>query len=200
MRLPVRCLSIAACVAGLSGAAVRAEQVDNPAYTAWAKFKPGTTVTYSQSMDMAMPAGMPAGMAPPQTTLTEKLVEVKPEGVVLEVSSETKMMGQTHTMPARQQEVPAKIDKENVGMPPNVKGEVKDMKEGTDKVDVNGKSVDATTREMTVVATEPQPMTAHIKMWQAEDVPGGTVKVVTEITEPMKATSTMKLEDVKIVQ
>ncbi len=195
MRLPVRCLSIAACMAGLSGV-VRAEQVDNPAYTSWAKFKPGTTVTYSQSSDMAMPAGMAA----PQMTITEQLVEVKPEGVTLEVSSEMTMMGQTHASPPRQQDVPAKIDKENVGMPQNVKGEVKDMKEGTDKVDVNGKSVDATTREMTVVATEPQPMTAHIKMWQTADVPGGTVKVVTEVQEPMKMTSTMTLADVKIVK
>src|ERR1700744_383103 len=117
MRLPVRCMSIVACMAGLSGV-VRAEQVDNPAYTSWAKFKPGTTVTYSQSSDMAMPAGV----AGPQMTIPGKLVEVKPEGVTLEVSSEMTMMGQTHTTPARQQDVPAKIDKENVGMPPNVKG------------------------------------------------------------------------------
>src|ERR1700744_197273 len=113
MRLPVRCMSIVACMAGLSGV-VRAEQVDNPAYTSWAKFKPGTTVTYSQSSDMAMPMGMPA----PQTVITEKLVEVKPEAVTLEVSSQTKVMGQTHVSPPRQQDVPAKIDKDNVGMPP----------------------------------------------------------------------------------
>ncbi|MGN6367446.1 MAG: hypothetical protein ACTHN5_04205 [Phycisphaerae bacterium] len=195
MRLPVRCLSIAACVAGFAGA-VHAEQVDNPAYTSWAKYKPGTTVTYKQSMEMAMPMAMPS----PQMTITEKLVEVKPEAVVLEVSSETVVMGQTHTMPPRQQQVPAKIDKEKMGVPPNVKGEVKDMKEGKEKVEVNGKSVDATTREMTVVATEPRPMTAHVKVWQAEEVPGGMVKTVSDIQEPMKATSTMVLADYKVVK
>jgi hypothetical protein len=192
MRLPVRCLSIAACIAGFSGA-VKAEQIDNPAYQSWAKYKPGTTVTYKQTTEMNNPAM--AAMGKPETVMTEKLIEVKPDVAIIEITMETTMMGQTHTMPARQSEVPAKVEKDQQGVPQNVKGEVKDMKEGTDKVDVNGKSVDATTREFTVVATEPQPMTAHIKVWTTPDVPGSMVKTVNDVQEPMKMTSTMTLVD-----
>jgi hypothetical protein len=196
MRLPVRCLSIAACLAGLSGV-VRAEQVDNPAYTSWAKYKPGTTVTYKQSMEMEMK--MP--MAMPQITITEKLVEVKPDAVVLEVSSQsTGGMGGPHNMAPHQQEIPAKIEKEKAEVPSSVKGEVKDVKQGKDKIDVNGKSVDATTTEMTVEATEPRAMTAHVKVWRAEEVPGGMVKTVTDVQSPMKTTSTMSLESFNIVK
>ncbi|HUO09205.1 MAG TPA: hypothetical protein VM008_12940 [Phycisphaerae bacterium] len=192
MRLPVRCLSIAACIAGLSGA-VKAEQIDNPAYQSWAKFKPGTTVTYKQTTEMNMPAM--AGMSRPESVMTEKLIDVKPDAAIVEITMETTIMGQKHTMPARQTEVPAKIDKDKEGVPPNMKGEIKDMKEGKDKVDVNGKSVDATTREFTVVTTEPRAMTANIKIWSTPDVPGGMVKTISDVQEPMKATSTMTLVD-----
>jgi hypothetical protein len=175
---------------------LRAEQIDNPAYQAWAKFKPGTSVTYKTSIDMKMPAGAPA--MPPgamDSTITQTLKEVRDDAVVVEV----KIAGGMMAMAGRGGSgttniIPAKVDKDQEGLPPNLKGEVKDVKTGEDKVDVNGKTYDAKTREMTIITTSPQAMESHMKIWSAATVPGGMVKSEMTTTTPAEVHTTTTLQ------
>ncbi|MGN6366799.1 MAG: hypothetical protein ACTHN5_00780 [Phycisphaerae bacterium] len=210
MSLYVRCLSIAVCVTALSGAAARAEQVDNPEYASWAKFKPGTTVTFSEVTDR----NTPKGEVKSEMIITKKLVEVKPDVVELEL---TEKAGAGHggmiivNPTVRKMKVRAKTEKEKEGVAPNGIVEVKDLKEGKEKVDVMGKSIDATTQEKTMVSTKSTlvsgPMgnirfvlNEHIKSWFSSDVPGRMVKCVMEVEGPPKTTTTATLTDVNIAK
>jgi len=112
------------------------------------------------------------------------------------------MNGQEQEIPARTITVPAKIEKGQEGVPQagpdGAPPEVKDMKIGKETVEVNGKSVEATTREFTMVSQGAQAMTAHMKMWYADEVPGRMVKNETQTEEPVKSTSTMTLLDFNV--
>jgi hypothetical protein len=196
MRLPIRCLTIAACVAGLSGAAL-GEQVDNPVYTAWAQYKPGTSVSYKQTTTVEIPN---AGSHASEMTITQKLVEVKPDGVTVEGSTTMSMNGREMQMPASTQVIRAKVEKDQVGVPQfskagDTQATVKDVKLGTDTVDVKGTATAAKTREMTVEMTAPQQMTMHIKSWGVEGIPGGLVKMESTGEGAMTMHSTMMLLD-----
>jgi len=183
MRYSLRLL--AACVIlGLSSAAF-AELVDNPTYQNWAKYKPGTSVTLKQSSVMSM-----MGPAAMESTITQKLVTVKPDSVTVEVSTSmgANISNKTTTV------IPAKVEKglEYIGPPePDTKDDVKDMKEGKDTLDVKGAKVDAATHEFTVTmthipattpATNPvivlaDTMTLKAKVWTSPTVPGGMLKM-----------------------
>ena len=186
-------------VLGFASAAF-AQQVDNPAYQNWAKYKPGTSITLQQSATMAMMPNMVT-----QTTITQKLLEVKPESVSVEVTTKTTMMGQASENKATNV-IPAKVDKgqEYAPQSANMKVEVKDLKEGTDTVDVKGTKVDTVTHEftatMTSTATAPATnpaaammaggMTSKVKIWSTPTVPGGMVK--SEQTTTMGTMGEMK--------
>lgn len=185
-----------------------AEQVENPAYKHWAKYKPGTSVTMQTQSEMKMPAeaGGAAGEAQKMAmTMTQKLVEVTPEKAVVEVAMAMEYQGMKQEMPARKQEIPAKINQENVDvppMPPGMKAKVKHVKDGKDTVEVKGKKHSVTTKEMTleIEGAGDKPSEAHTKVWTTPDVPGGTVKVHTKTQKPMEMTMEMKLVDYTIVK
>src|SRR5438046_402371 len=91
---------LASCSIGLICSAVRAE--DNPAYTTWAKYKPGTSVTIAMSSDMAG-----------QTSKSETkstLAEVTPDKVVIEVATSMEAGGQKMDMPAQKMDIPKKME------------------------------------------------------------------------------------------
>jgi len=199
MRHSVRFLA-AFSILGLASAAF-AQQVDNPAYLTWAKYKPGTTTTLQQSATMAM---MPTMVT--TTTITQKLLEVKPDSATVEVTTKTSMMGQNSENKSTNV-IPAKVDKGQEYTPqakPDMKIEIKDMKEGKETIDVKGAKVDTVTREFTAImtstatapATNPAAammaggMTSKVKIWTTPDVPGGTVK--TETTTTMGQMGEMK--------
>ena len=91
MRLLVRCLSIASVWRGCRGRRCgadqvdQAEQVDNPKYVSWAKYKPGKSVTFSRVEERVLRSGAPMKFV---MTITTKLVEVKPYAVLLEITQE----------------------------------------------------------------------------------------------------------------
>src|SRR3954470_19949705 len=91
-------LSAACCT--LLVASVRAD--DNPGYTSWAKFKPGTSTTMAMTSD----AGGQASKMETKTTLTE----VKPDKVVLSVVTSMEAGGQKMDMPAQSMDVPKTIE------------------------------------------------------------------------------------------
>src|SRR5262245_40348750 len=89
MRSLLKCVPFLA-LAVLSSNAL-AQQVDNPAYVSWAKYKAGSSLTLKQTSTMAMMGGMTT-----ETTITQKLIEVKPESVTVEVTTKTSVMGQAN--------------------------------------------------------------------------------------------------------
>ncbi len=192
-----RSLRLLAVLAILSlSSAVFAEQVDNPAYLNWAKYKPGSSLTLKQSQTMAMMQGMTT-----ETTITQKLVDVKPDKITVEQTMKVSMTGMPG-MPAgaggtertTTTTIPAKVEKGQEYAPTEAAGmkiEIKDMKEGKETVDVKGAKVDTITHEYTAIMTQTPTtgpadpsaafmaggMTMKIKAWTSDTVPGGTVKV-----------------------
>jgi len=208
-------------VLGVSTVAL-AEQIDNPEYAQWSKYKAGTYVTTQQAMTMSgdMPAGMPAGMdmsaMMPKVTTTTKLTEVKPDSLTLEVSSDTTQMGRT-TNSKNTRTIPAKIDKPTATgtAPATSAAQLKDLKEGKDTFQINGKTLDTTTREYTATNSadvpgmnrggrggangEAMPGESHVKIWSSPDVPGGMVKMeMTAKQQQMEIKTTNTVTDYKV--
>lgn len=199
MRL-IRCLAAVAIVA-LSSAAF-AEQIDNPEYAQWSKYKAGTFITMQQTTEMPSMPQMAAMM--PQTKVTTKLTEVKPESLTLEVTSTTTSGGQSRDTKVVRT-IPAKIEKPaatNISsLPDGTTVEMKDLKEGKETIEVKGKKLETMTREFTSVATvgrggagagAPAGMGVNSKMktWSSAEIPGGMVKTET--------TSTMEMGEIKM--
>ena len=109
----VRSISRWLCLLGSLGISLAisrtagAEQVDNPRYHCWAKFKPGSTSTLAGTM--TGPQGMQMDME-----MTHTLIDVKPETVTVESKVNVNVGGQVRTPPPRQQTIPAKIEKQDV--------------------------------------------------------------------------------------
>jgi hypothetical protein len=197
-----------AAIIGFFGLVAQAEQIDNPAYVAWAKQKVGTSVTFQSSTTMEMGAATHTSAS----TMTETLQSVDATAATLKT---------THTMqgPAMHgpmgggptettHAVPAKVDKEHQYSFPQqagMKGTFTTSNEtnGADTITVMGKSMATTTHEMDTSMTmdmhgTPMTVTGHIKLWSNADIPGGLVQ--TEMTQNpmgMKLTTKMTLTDVK---
>lgn len=170
-----------------------AEQIDNPAYKSWAKYKPGTSVTLRQFTTVSMVPEMGT-----DTVITQKLVGVKPDGATLEITMKTTMMGRT-TENKTSGTVAAKIEKGEELIPQrssDMKVEMKDLKEGREIIEVRGVKMHTITHEfsLTIIsfaaesagsgtsAVRPAggtsvPMTAQVKTWTSGAIPGGTAKV-----------------------
>jgi hypothetical protein len=226
MRCWIRGVAVVA-VLGLAGVAL-AEQVDNPEYKDWSKYKAGTFVAMQQSTElpgMADMPGMPPGMnmaaMMPSTKTTTKLTEVKPESLTLEVTTETTQMGQTNSSKTTRV-VAAKIDKAPATATATAPGEVelKDLKEGKETVEINGKKVNTVTREFRTTvsgsgmgmargrgrgragADNEPPTPARMKTWTSSEVPLGLVKSETTTTtdEMGDVKMTMKVVDFDVAK
>ena len=88
----------------LAGAA-RADDTmgDNPAYQSWAKFKPGTMVTYSVDANTAGNTS--------STQITQTLKDIDADKATIEVKMSMVMAGNKTDLPAMTHEIPAKIRK-----------------------------------------------------------------------------------------
>lgn len=121
------------CMALVASPAIAAEAaanlVDNPTYQSWAKYKPGTSVTYAQEMGM--------GAMNMKMETTQTLKDLTPEQAVVEMVIKNEMMpggGQTQTMTIPAKVEPAKA--ETVGkMPEGFTGETKSLGKETIKVE-----------------------------------------------------------------
>jgi len=163
-------LAMMACVCLLVGSAA-AELVENPGYTNWAKYKPGTSVTYAHETSSS---GMNM-----QMEMTQTLKEITPEKAVIEMTMKSSMMpggGQTHAV-----DIPAKIEAAQMQapdkLPEGMKGEAKSL--GKEKVKVGDKEYEC---EVTHVKGEAQGMTTDGKTWMSSEVPGSMVKTEMKAT------------------
>jgi hypothetical protein len=200
MRQAFSLVIAAAMLVGLSSAALAEEMVDNPAYKSWASYKPGTSVTRTIATEITkvegvdnIPPGM-VGRKMPEQTMSQKLLEVTADKVVVETTM-SGMAGRTVTAP-RKVEIAAKIEKSKVDSAlasEDAKATVKNVKDGTDTLEIKGQKLDVKTKEMDVdTDSNGQKITAHVKVWLSETVPGAAAKMVMEAkTERGPMTMTM---------
>ncbi|MFH0962389.1 MAG: hypothetical protein V2A58_00085 [Planctomycetota bacterium] len=168
----------------LCAGAWSAEQIDNPMYQNWARFKPGTfiiqqTTTKTEEMN-------------PETRMTYTLKEVTPERVVLEMVMAVVVEGNEMKMPPQTIVHPAKIDK-----PEPEGGEVVKpvlLGQGSEEIAVKGNKI-KTTWVKSQIKQEGE--TSIVTIWTSEEIPGSMVKMVTETKGDEPATTTMALVDFK---
>lgn len=186
----MRCLGVLSglMVLILSVSAFAAELVDNPSYKSWAKFKPGTSIVYSQNADM--------GAMKMTMEMTQTLTELTPDNAVVEMSMTNSMMPGN---PQKQTtKIPAKIESDKVvqpgAMPPGMKGETKSL--GNEKVTVGDKEYDCA---VTQFSGENAGMKTEGKAWTNPSVPGSLIKTEMKGTGDQGAMSTtMTLKSVTI--
>jgi hypothetical protein len=173
-----------ALIVGLLAPAAMAEDtVDNPAYKQWAAFKPGT-VTKVQSESVTSVGGKDMTT---KTVITTTLKEVTAEKVVVEMVIDMDANGQKMTMPARTQDIPAKVAKtttQPAGVTTTKKGE------GDEEITVAGKKYKAHWVEYLTASDQVE---STSKTWTSAEVPGGVLKSVIETTKPVKSNTTMEL-------
>lgn len=168
-----RTLAFGLALVAAAGLARAEETVESPLYKQWAKFKPGTFVTYKQVTEVA--DQKMAGEA------TYTLLEVAPEQVVIEIKSSMTMPdGKKLDTPPQKMPYPAKIPKSEA--PPEATKEEKPdpakpkITEGTDEVEVSGKKYKCKT---TATEMKQGDQTMVSKTWMSDDIPGGLLKMET---------------------
>jgi len=181
MKRTVKTLLAAVLVMGAGSLCYGADQIDNPTYKAWSKFKPGTSATMKMESD--------AGGMKSETETTTTLVELNADKAVVETKMSMNAGGQKMDMPAQKTDVPAKLDKPPEAAAPNTpKPEVK---ESTEEVEIpGGKKVKA---KVTETKSDANGMKTVSKVWMSDEVPGGMVKMETTMDGTVKGTTTMKL-------
>lgn len=182
MRLAARLLAVPVLVAA---SAARAEdppapkRIDNPTYASWAKFPVGTYVKLETK------TGVEGG----SMTAVHKLVELTADKAVIETTMTTAMAGQSFALPAQRRTEPKSI--EVPAMPPT--GAPKpEVKEGTGEVTTPAGTFSCRWAETKMVI---QGTTSVSKVWQADNVPGGVVKMEATVNiagmPPQNSTTTL---------
>lgn len=155
-------------VLSLFASSTFAGDIDNPMYKNWSAFKVGTWV---KSTSVTEASGMKTEME-----TTSKLVELTAAKAVVEVTMSMTMMGNKTDMPARKDEIPAKIPDATA-----TAEKKPDVKEGNEDLDVGGKKVKTKWIETNVSGTKS-------KVWTSNDVPGTLVKMDSETPGQSKTT------------
>jgi len=157
---PISPLFIALMIAALISASIaHAQEVDNPVYQAWAKFKVGSSTTLTGTMN--------AGPMTIEAQLTQTLVERNDAEVVIEAVTVTTFAGQEHKGPPQRQTIRAKAPRE-------------DWKEiGDEDVQAAGQTFKCKVIESkrAVPSRGGQTTETVAKVWVSPKVPGGTVQM-----------------------
>ncbi|HEY4328744.1 MAG TPA: hypothetical protein VGN88_03340 [Phycisphaerae bacterium] len=181
MTIKVRILLAAALLLSGANFCHAADQIDNPQYKSWAKYKAGTSITLSMVSDMA---GNKTEM---QTTTT--LLEITADKAVVESKMSMNAGGQKMDMPATKTEVAAKIDKPAVATTAPATT-APDVKQSTDTLTVSGTAIKCNVTESKSSANG---MNTNSKVWTSDQVPGGLVKSETTMDGAMKGTTSQTL-------
>lgn len=173
-------LPTAILVTTLLSSLAHAELVDNPAYTAWAKFQPLSSVSYETTTG----AGFGHGAGSSRTTY--RLAGVTPESVTIELLITLPHGGQPQTISRGAFTIPSKIEKGAPFLPPLDLPEIESPKltastTGQDSVEIKGIKTSVTTLDQTLQATlHNRPITLRLKSWTTPSIPGGLYKLETE--------------------
>jgi hypothetical protein len=180
-----RCATIRVITLGLTlafGASLcRAEQVDNPQYKQWSKFKAGAWVKHKSETSF--------GDQKTSQEMTTKLVELTPEKAVIESTISMTMGDQKMDMPAQKMDVPAKVEKKTEP----TAAEKPATKEGDETITVAGKSLKCHWTETTI---KQEGGTIVSKVWMCDDIPGSMAKMESNSQMgEMKSTTTMSVAE-----
>lgn len=183
----------AGVMVGWSAFAVSAEEkVDNPEYKHWAQFKPGSFAEVKMESTVM-------GTKTKAVTITT-LKQLTVEKAVVEVKMTSEAMGQKMEMPPSTQDIPAKIEKQDLPDLEPKKGkqpdgtEVLEVKKGKEEVKIDDKKI-ATEWLESKVKTGDSTITS--KVWTSEEIPGHIVKMTTKVDGQMKSETEGKLERFK---
>jgi hypothetical protein len=157
------------------------DMVDNPAYKAWASFKAGAMV----KTEMATAAGE----MKTQIEQTQTLKEVTADKAVVEVKMTMVIAGNKTEMPAKNMDIPAKVEKGKVGPKPDA-----EVKEGDEEIEVAGKKFKCKWTETKMKQGE---MNITSKVWITTEIPGSMAKMESQTEGTVKSQTTMKVVEFK---
>ena len=178
--LPTFLLALAAVAHFAAAPAAGAEPVDNPVYVAWAKCKPGTTVTSVLVLER--------GGQPTRVTASTALVEITPE----RASLDTKVTAPDGTESVRKGEIAARVEADAVYNLQNIPGLTR-RDAGKEDFKIDGVTYSCRVIELT---GELQGAQVKATVLECLDVPGaiarmtatvGENKISTEITGVKRA-------------
>jgi hypothetical protein len=176
---------LAAMIVGMAASAALCDDlVDNPAYKAWSGFKVGTVIKTQVTTTMTAADG---NEVTSKVTTTSTLKILMADKAVIEAVDEQVIDGKK-TAVSRAVEIAAKIAKGPDSKPAGV--DVTKKAEGDEDRGVAGKQykchwVEERAASDTVENT--------VKKWTCPDVPGGIVRVESEVTKPHKSKLTIEL-------
>ena len=134
----------------------KTQEIDNPQFKYWSGCKPESWVKMTMSMER--------GGQKVESEMTYKLLELKGDMAVVEITGKSKVGAKEFPIPAQKQEIKAKEPADKI----------KIEKEGDEETEVAGKKLQCHWYEFTVKAGEKGTKT---KAWMAQEIPGGMAKV-----------------------
>jgi hypothetical protein len=158
----VACLVVSSFVASVT---LAADQVPNPAYQSWSRYKPGTSVLMKRTMNMQ---GMTIRM-----DAYNELKSVADDKVVVTMWTVMDMGPIKRETPRRDITIHATVDKGSDQVPAGMEGRAEVV--GDEKVSVGGKEYDCKVVQFSGKNEEGNE--ANGKLWTTPDVPGNTVKL-----------------------
>ena len=146
------------------------QEKENPQFKYWSGCKPGSWVKMRMEFE--------AGGQKIEGEMTHKLLELKDEMAVVEVTGKSKVGGQEIAVPAQKQEIKAKepADKTKI------------EKEGDEEIEVAGKKLKCHWYEYSSKAGDKE---SKGKAWMSKEIPGGMAKgeIMMSAGKPMTMTA-----------
>lgn len=167
----------------LAANVVRAEQVSNPVYESWAKCLPGTTVSQTAETNIAGQIML--------TDITQKLIEVTPEAVKVEMSLVMQVNGQKMTPPPQQKSYPATVAPGAEVLPPETKGTCKAV--GKERLIIRDKEYECTIYEFSgekLVRSAQGKATHTGRIWHTVEIPGAQARMESTVEVSVGGTPT----------
>lgn len=165
--------------------------IENPVYATWAKQKAGTTLTVKNITE--------ANQSKTESLMTYKLLEVKPDKVLLEVTSKTKVMGMEFDSPPTRMEIEKST---KVTIDPKVKEAQEKAKKdyttttGEETLKIAGKEYKCKWSKVkgTTMGVEYESQT-----WTSGEVPNVTVKMISKSTgKDINSVTTIEVTEFKV--
>lgn len=168
----IRLVAVAVAVAFATSARAD-DKVENPEFKNWSKFKAGTTVSMKTTID--------AGGMKFEGAMTNKLVEVKDDKVVVETEAVSKVNGMEFKVPAQKRDVVKTLDKPQPGFDAKTGKPEGTTEEGKEKVKVGGTEYECKWYKFKNKQKLPTgEEEAEGQIWMSDDVPGMVVKMTTK--------------------
>jgi hypothetical protein len=161
-------------------AAFNREQVDNPNYTNWARFKPGTTIKTRTISEF--------GGQRNEMNSTIRLIEVTPSKVVIETQTNSNYAGNIMKGEPQRSDIPAKIDR----LPTT---DTVRPKTGQEEVTVAGKRYRATWTETVL---ENSGIRTTSRTWSSDDFPGMTLRSQSRMEGSTSGMTSMEVVEVSM--